>query len=109
MFVIFFVFSKFAGIQKKKTKKKTKKIFDVKFKSPSVDDFVIVMMMVMIPVCRSGSERSPVVGVVPLGRPATEIGETEDSELVPEERTHGHVDEEFEKRVANAQPEYGEM
>jgi hypothetical protein len=67
------------------------------------------MMMVMIPVCRSGSERSPVVGVVPLGRPATEIGETEDSELVPEERTHGHVDEEFEKRVANAQPEYGEM
>ena len=66
-------------------------------------------MVMVVPVCRSGSERSPVVGAVPLGRPATEIGETEDSELVPEERTHGHVDEEFEKRVANAQPENGKV
>lgn len=83
-----------------------KNIFE---KSPSVDDFVIVMMMVVVPVCRSGSERSPVVGAVSLGGPATEIGETEDSELVPEERAHGHVDEELEERVADAQPEDGEV
>ena len=79
--------------------------------SPSlVDDFVIV---VVIPVgrcgCRGGSERPPAVVVVPLSGAAAQIGETEDPELVPEERAHGHVDEQLEKRVADAEPEDGEV